>query len=148
MGSFSRIDCDDLIVAIPIIIGFVVLMLERWKLNVLSFGEHEAKSLGINTKRVRTIVIFASTLVVGCSVAVSGIVGWVGLVIPHLARAIVGPNYRALLPASMVLGAGYLLLVDDVCRLVSAVEVPVGILTAIIGVPFFVFIFRRNTKGW
>lgn len=148
MGSFAREDMDDMVVALPILFGFVLLMLERWKLNVLSFGEHEAKSLGVNTRRVRTIVIFASTLVVGCSVAVSGIVGWVGLVIPHLARAIVGPNYKVLLPASMVLGATYLLLVDDVCRLVSAIELPIGILTAIIGVPFFVFIFRRNTKGW
>ena len=149
MGSFSRIDQMDLAtVAVPILIGFAVLMLERWKLNVLSFGEDEAKSLGINTARVRTVVIFASTLIVGCSVAVSGIVGWVGLVIPHLARAIVGPNYRVLLPASMLIGAGYLLVVDDLCRLVSSIEIPIGILTAIIGVPFFIFIFRRNTKGW
>lgn len=149
MGSFSRIDQNDLIVVIaPMLLGFALLMLERWKLNVLSFGEDEAKSLGINTARVRLIVIFASTLIVACSVAISGIVGWVGLVIPHLARAIVGPNYRVLLPTSMFIGAGYLLLVDNICRLVSTVEIPIGILTAIIGVPFFIFIFRRNTKGW
>lgn len=149
MGSFSRIDQADFgVVVLPMLAGFVLLMMERWKLNVLSFGEEEAKSLGINTKRVRTVVIFASTLVVACSVAVSGIVGWVGLVIPHLARAVVGPNYRVLLPASMLIGASYLLVIDDIARLVSSTEIPIGILTAIFGVPFFIIIFRKNEKGW
>lgn len=149
MGSFSRIDQTDFwMILVPMVLGFVLLLMERWKLNVLSFGEEEAKSLGINTRRVRLIVIFASTLIVACSVAVSGIVGWVGLVIPHLARAIVGPNYKVLLPASMFIGASYLLLVDDLARLVSSIEIPIGILTAILGVPFFIFIFRHNMKGW
>lgn len=149
MGSFSRINQTDLTVIVaPMLAGFVLLMLERWKLNVLSFGEEEARSLGVNTGRVRLIVIFASTLIVACSVAVSGIVGWVGLVIPHLARSIVGPNYKVLLPTSMFIGAGYLLIVDDLCRLMASTEIPIGILTAIIGVPFFIFIFRHNIKGW
>lgn len=148
MGSFSRIDNGDLLIFWPMLVGFAVLILERWKLNVMSFGEKEAKSLGVNVGRVRLAVIFASTLLVGCSVAVSGIVGWVGLVIPHLARAIVGPNYKALLPTSMLIGAAYLLVVDDFCRMITTVDIPIGILTAIIGVPFFVFIFKRNTKGW
>ena len=149
MGSFSRINQTDLAVIVaPMLAGFVLLMLERWKLNVLSFGEEEARSLGVNTGRVRLIVIFASTLIVACSVAVAGIVGWVGLVIPHLARSIVGPNYKVLLPTSMFIGAGYLLIVDDLCRLMASTEIPIGILTAIIGVPFFIFIFRHNIKGW
>ncbi len=149
MGSFARIDQNDFaMVVLPMLAGFVLLMLERWKLNVLSFGEEEAKSLGINTRSVRLAVIFASTLVVACSVAVSGIVGWVGLVIPHLARAVVGPNYRVLLPASMLIGASYLLVIDNIARLVSSTEIPIGILTAVLGVPFFIFIFRRNEKGW
>ena len=149
MGSFSRINQTDLTVIVaPMLAGFVLLMLERWKLNVLSFGEEEARSLGVNTGRVRLIVIFASTLIVACSVAVAGIVGWVGLVIPHLARSIVGPNYKVLLPTSMFIGAGYLLIVDDLCRLMASTEIPIGILTAIIGVPFFIFIFRHNIKGW
>lgn len=149
MGSFSRINQTDLAVIVaPMLAGFVLLMLERWKLNVLSFGEEEARSLGVNTGRVRLIVIFASTLIVACSVAVAGIVGWVGLVIPHLARSIVGPNYKVLLPTSMFIGAGYLLIVDDLCRLMASAEIPIGILTAIIGVPFFIFIFRHNIKGW
>ena len=149
MGSFSRINQTDLAVIVaPMLAGFVLLMLERWELNVLSFGEEEARSLGVNTGRVRLIVIFASTLIVACSVAVAGIVGWVGLVIPHLARSIVGPNYKVLLPTSMFIGAGYLLIVDDLCRLMASTEIPIGILTAIIGVPFFIFIFRHNIKGW
>ena len=149
MGSFSRINQADLAVIVaPMLAGFVLLMLERWKLNVLSFGEEEARSLGVKTGRVRLIVIFASTLIVACSVAVAGIVGWVGLVIPHLARSIVGPNYKVLLPTSMFIGAGYLLIVDDLCRLMASTEIPIGILTAIIGVPFFIFIFRHNIKGW
>ncbi|MDO4443247.1 MAG: iron ABC transporter permease [Slackia sp.] len=149
MGGFSRVDQNDLFaIIIPMFAGFGVLMLERWKLNALSFGEEEARSLGINVSRVRLVVIFASTLIVSVSVAVSGVVGWVGLVIPHLARAIVGPNYRALIPASMFIGASYLLLVDDLCRMLLSLEIPIGILTAIIGVPFFIVIFKHNMKGW
>lgn len=149
MGSFASVSDGDMkAIIIPMVCGFLLLLLESWKLNVLSFGDEEARSMGIKTKRVRLVVIFASTLIVSCSVAVSGIVGWVGLVIPHLARALVGPNYRALLPASMVIGASYLLLVDNLARLIATVEIPIGILTSIIGVPFFIFIFKRNQKGW
>lgn len=149
MGSFSRVGPDDFwMIIVPMIAGFGLLLIERWKLNVLSFGEEEAKSLGVNVNRVRLVVIFASTLIVACSVAVSGVVGWVGLVIPHLARSLVGPNYKVLLPASMVIGASYLLIVDNIARLMSTTEIPIGILTAIIGVPFFIVIFRHNIKGW
>lgn len=149
MGSFHGIDQRDLaLVILPMLIGFVILLSQSWKLNVLSFGEEEARSMGIRTGRVRLIVIFASTLIVSCAVSVSGVIGWVGLVIPHLARAIVGPNYKKLLPASVFVGAVYLLLVDDIARNVTVTEIPIGILTAILGVPFFVFIFKRNMKGW
>lgn len=149
MGGFSRVDQYDMFaILLPMALGFAILLLERWKLNAMSFGEEEAKSLGINVARVRTTVIFASTLIVSVSVAVSGIVGWVGLVIPHLARALVGPNYRVLIPASMAIGAIYLLLVDDVCRMLLSLEIPIGILTSIIGVPFFIIIFKHNMKGW
>lgn len=149
MGSFASEDAEQLkAVVIPIICGFALLLLESWKLNVLSFGDEEARSMGIDTSVVRLVVIFASTLIVSCSVAVSGIVGWVGLVVPHLARALVGPNYRVLLPASMVIGSGFLLIVDDIARLLLTVEIPIGILTSILGVPFFVIIFRHNMRGW
>lgn len=149
MGSFNRVDkWDFLLVVGPMILGFVLLMLERWRLNVMSFGEDEARALGINTKRTRLVVIFAATLVTACSVSIAGIIGYVGLVVPHLARAIVGPNYRALLPASMCIGAAFLLVVDDFSRLMFATEVPIGILTSIVGVPFFIFIYRKNLRGW
>lgn len=149
MGSFSGANLADLSVAvIPMAVGFVLLMLERWKLNVLSLGEEEARSLGINTARVRFLVIVAATLLTSVSVAVSGVIGWIGLVIPHLARAVVGPDYRKLLPASMILGATYLLIVDDIARCLLTMEIPIGILTAILGVPFFIFIFHHNSKGW
>ncbi len=149
MGSFASIDQRDLALCfLPMLIGFSLLLTQRAKLNVLSFGEEEARSLGVNTRRTRFLVIFASTLLSSSSVAIAGIVGWIGLVIPHLARAIVGPNYRVLLPTAMAVGAGYLLIVDDFARLLTTLEIPIGILTAILGVPFFVIIFRHNMRGW
>ena len=149
MGSFAGITVTDfLIILLPMLIGFALLMSQRWKLNVLSFGEEEARSLGINTGRTRLIVIFAATLLSSCSVAVAGIIGWIGLVVPHLARAIVGPNYRLLLPTTLAVGAVFLLIVDDVARMLYSVEIPIGLLTSILGVPFFIFIYRKNMRGW
>lgn len=149
MGSFASINVSDLLAClVPIVVGFVILLSQAWKLNVLSFGDEEARALGVKTGRTRLLVIFASTLVTSASVAVAGIVGWIGLVIPHLARAIVGPNYKVLLPTSMFVGAVYLLIVDNIARLALSVEIPIGILTAILGVPFFVVIFKHNMKGW
>ena len=149
MGSFANIDSKDLkLCLLPMLIGFGILLFQSWKLNVLSFGDEEARTMGINTGRTRILVILAATLLTSVSVAMAGVVGWIGLVIPHLARAIVGPNYKALLPSSMFVGAVYLLIVDDIARLLVSVEIPIGILTAIMGVPFFVFIFKRNMKGW
>ena len=149
MGSFNRASNSYLLAAFfPILVGFIILLLQSWKLNVLSFGDDEARAMGINTKRVRLIVILASTLLSSASVAVAGMVGWVGLVVPHLARAIVGPNYKVLLPTSMFIGATYLLIIDDIARNIAAIEIPLGILTSLLGVPFFIFIFRRNMKGW
>lgn len=149
MGSFANVNAGDFLVSLlPMLIGFVILMSQSWKLNVLSFGDEEARAMGVKTRSTRLLVIFASTLITSASVAVAGIVGWIGLVIPHLARAIVGPNYKVLLPCSMVVGAVYLLLVDNIARLAMTVEVPIGILTAILGVPFFVVIFKHNMKGW
>jgi len=149
MGSFSSVNSQDLLWSIiPLLCGFILLFLQRWHLNVLSFGDEEARAMGVNTRRVRLIVIFASTLLTAVSVAVAGIIGWVGLVIPHLARAIVGPNYKVLLPAVAFIGATYLLVIDDIARLVTTVEIPIGILTAFIGVPVFLIIFRYSMKGW
>ncbi|MGV8083950.1 MAG: FecCD family ABC transporter permease [Coriobacteriia bacterium] len=149
MGSFASIGKRDLVaILLPMLIGFGLLMTQRWRLNVLSFGEEEARSMGVNTRITRLLVIFGSTLIVSTSVAVAGVIGWIGLVIPHLGRALVGPNYRVLLPVSVLLGSSYLLFVDDIARLAMSVELPIGILTAILGVPFFVVIFRHNVRGW
>lgn len=149
MGSFAGANQRDLAIAVlPMLIGFALLFMERWKLNVLSLGEEEARSLGVNTKRTRLIVIVAATLLASISVAVAGVIGWIGLVIPHLARALVGPNYKRLIPASMLLGSAYLLVVDDFARCLLSMEIPIGILTALLGVPFFTLIFHHNSKGW
>ena len=149
MGSFNRVDGDDLLVSVvPLAVGFVILMAMSWRLNALSFGDDEARAMGVNTRATRLLVIFASTLLASVSVAVAGIIGYVGLVVPHLARAIVGPNYKALLPTSMFVGAFFLLVIDDIARVALSVEIPIGILTAIVGVPFFVVIFRNQMRGW
>lgn len=149
MGSFSSVNVKDAFSIIPpLIIAYIILFSMRWKLNVLSFGEEEAKSMGINTRQVRRLVIIAATLITAASVSVCGMIGWIGLVIPHLGRALVGPNYKVLLPVSALLGSSYLLIVDNIARCTWSVELPIGILTAILGVPFFVVIFRHNAKGW
>jgi iron complex transport system permease protein len=149
MGGLSAIRMKDLeIVLIPMIIGAVPLLLLRWKLNVLSFGDEEAQAMGIDTSRLRFITIICSTLLTASTVCIGGIIGWVGLVIPHLARMIVGPNYRILLPASLLIGGLYLLIVDNVARCMFALEIPLGILTAVIGAPFFIYLLMHGKRGW
>ena len=147
MGSFNVMNKAKLFsILIPIGAGFLILFLVRWQLNVLSFGEDEASSLGIKTKRIRSMVIIASTLITASCVSVCGMVGWVGLVIPHAGRALAGPDYRRLLPVCAIVGSTFLLLVDDVARTAFMVELPIGILTSFIGVPFFMFIFKSGVN--
>jgi iron complex transport system permease protein len=147
MGSFNTINNARLMsLLLPMGTGFALLFFMRWQLNVLSFGEEEARSLGINTRRVRSLVIIASTLITASCVSVCGMVGWVGLVIPHLGRAFAGPNFKRLIPLCAILGSTFLLLVDNVARTAFTVELPIGILTSFIGVPFFFLIFKYNQK--
>jgi len=147
MGSFNTMNQTRLTsILIPMGIGYITLFFMRWQLNVLSFGEEEARSMGIKTQRVRALVIAASTLITASCVSVCGMVGWIGLVIPHLARSIAGPNFNRLIPVCVILGSTFLLIVDNVARMAFTVELPIGILTSFIGVPFFFFIFRNNTK--
>lgn len=149
MGSLASITPQDInMVVVPIMAGMILLFLLRWRLNVMAMGEEEAQVLGLNTRRLKAIVILCCTLMTAASVSISGLIGWVGLVIPHLARMIVGPNYRVLLPASILLGGGYLLLVDDLARLLASMEIPLGILTALIGVPFFLYLLLNSKWGW
>ena len=149
MGSFNTMNRARLFsILIPIGVGFLILFFMRWQLNVLSFGEEEARSLGIKTRRVQSLVIVASTLITASCVSVCGMVGWVGLVIPHVARALAGPNFKRLIPICAILGSTFLLLVDNIARTAFTVELPIGILTSVIGVPFFFFIFRYGSgKG-
>lgn len=149
MGGLSSVSTKDmLILLIPMILGAIPLFLLRWKLNVLSFGEEEAQALGINTQKIRLIIIFCSTLLSAASVAIGGMIGWIGLIIPHVARLIVGPNYKLLLPASAIIGATFLLIVDNIARSLLTVEIPLGILTSLIGAPFFLYLLLKGRRAW
>lgn len=148
MGSLASIRQQDvLFAAIPILLGLMPLWLLRWRLNILTMGDEEARSLGIHTKRLRLYVICCATLVTAASVAVSGMIGWIGLVIPHLARKMVGNDNRILMPASMLLGGIYLLIVDTLARLIAASEIPLGILTSFVGAPFFLLLMLRRRRS-
>lgn len=145
MGSLNGTTPEDVFFVIwPMILGLVPLFLLRWRVNILTLGDEEAKTMGVNAKRLRTIVILCATLITAASVSVSGMIGWVGLVIPHLTRRIVGNNYKYLMPASMLFGAIFLLLVDDVSRNLLATEIPIGILTSLIGAPFFIYLMSKD----
>ena len=149
MGSLATITSrDTVLLMIPMVLGLSVLFLVRWKINVLALGEEEARALGVETGRLRIITVLAATLCTASAVAVSGIIGWVGLVIPHLARMITGPDYRKLIPVSFSLGASYLLLIDDIARNITASEIPIGILTATIGAPVFALVLKKSALGW
>ncbi len=149
MGSLASITVDKLImISVPIIIGVVVLMLLRWRINLLSMGDEEAQALGLNPSRTRLVVIAACTLLTSAAVSISGIIGWLGLVIPHMTRMIVGPDNKILIPASLSLGASFLLLIDNISRAVISIEIPIGILTAVIGVPIFLYLLRTGYSEW
>jgi iron complex transport system permease protein len=145
MGSLSGTTRKDLtFVIFPMALGLIPLFLLRWRINILTLGDDEAHTIGINTNLVRLIVIICSTLITAASVSVSGMIGWVGLVIPHLSRKFVGNNYKHLMPATMIFGAIFMLIVDDVSRNLLATEIPLGILTAFIGAPFFLYLITRK----
>lgn len=149
MGSLNNILMDDVyLIALPFIVGLIPLCLIRWKLNLLAFGDEEAKSMGVNTEALRLIVIFCTTLLTASSVAISGMIGWVGLVIPHFARSIVGPNYQILLPVTLLIGGSFLLIVDTLARTILPMEIPLGILTSLIGAPFFIYLLVHSRRGW
>lgn len=149
MGSLASPGWHKLIWGLPLIlIGIAVLYALRWRLNVLSLSDVEAHALGVNLKRMRWTVIFAATLITAASVSLAGIIGWVGLVIPHVARMIIGSNHQVLIPATISLGAGYLLVIDTIARTSTAAEIPLSILTAVIGAPFFAWLLKRSKGGW
>jgi iron complex transport system permease protein len=149
MGSVAGADNSEVfIAAIPIILGISILLVLRWRLNILAMGDEEAKALGIETQKLRFIIICCCTMITAAAVSISGIIGWVGLIIPHISRILVGPDHKNLLPATICLGAAFLLLVDNISRTLLITEVPIGILTAIIGAPFFLYLLRRGYGKW
>ena len=145
MGSLNGTKPEDVWFAlVPMTVGLVPLILLRWRINILTLGDEEARTMGINARNLRATVILSATLVTAAAVAVSGVIGWVGLVIPHLTRRLVGNNYQNLMPASMLMGGIFLLLVDNVSRNLFATEIPIGILTSFIGAPFFLYLITRG----
>ncbi|MEA4966053.1 MAG: iron ABC transporter permease [Oscillospiraceae bacterium] len=147
MGSLNNKTFREVgFAAIPALIGLLPLLLLRWQINVLTFGDEEARAMGVHPALVRLIVILSATLITAGCVAVSGVIGWIGLVIPHFSRRYIGNDYRLLLPCSMLGGAVFLLLVDDLSRNLQQTEIPLGILTALTGVPFFIYLMLGEEK--
>ena len=145
MGSLSGTRLADVArIAPAMAAGLLPLFLLRWKLNLLTLGDDEARAMGVNAPRLRFLTVVCATLVTAASIAVSGMIGWVGLVVPHLCRKLVGSNFRVLLPCSMLAGAAFLLLVDNLSRNLLATEIPIGILTAFTGAPFFLYLMLRK----
>lgn len=150
LGSFATADYARLaIVAITTGLGGVVLLVLSWRINLLSLGDDDAAALGVRVRPTRRAILVAACVVIAGQVAVSGVIGWVGLVIPHVARMLTGADHRRLLPASMLIGAAYMIIVDDLARSLTAAEIPLGILTALVGAPIFVVLLRTlQRKGW
>lgn len=149
LGSLASISPRDLGMAAPLaLLGLAPMVLLRWRMNLLALPDDEAKALGVDTVRLRTLVVAAATLMTASAVAVSGIVGWVGLLVPHAARLLVGPDFGRLLPLAMLLGAAFLLAVDTLARSAATVEIPPGVLTALLGTPFFLWLFAVSRRRW
>ncbi len=149
LGSLAGTDRTDLLPLFgPIALGTAVLLALRWRMNVMSLPEEEAQALGVSTGPLRLAIVAAATLVTSASVAAAGIIGWVGLIVPHMARFLVGPEFGRLVPTAALLGGGYLLLIDTLARSAAQVEIPLGILTAVIGTPVFIWLLMSARKSW
>lgn len=148
MGSLTGARLSDVrFAAVPMAVGAAALLALRWRINLLTMGDDEARTMGVNARRLRVAVMVAATLLTAASVSVSGMIGWVGLVVPHVTRMVIGCDYRRLLPASMLAGASFLLVVDNVARLTYTAEIPIGILTAFLGAPFFLYLIMARRRG-
>ncbi len=145
MGSLSGTRMGTVrFAAVCMAVGLVPLLLLRWRMNLLTLSPDEARAMGVHTERLRLAVILSSTVLTAAAVSVSGMIGWVGLVIPHLSRRIVGSDCRRLMPMSCLFGAAFLLLVDNMARCLTATEIPIGILTAFVGAPFFIYLMVKG----
>jgi len=149
LGSLAAANVSDLLPLFgPVAFGTAVLVALRWRMNVMSLPEEEARTLGVPTGPLRVAIVAAATLTTSASVATAGIIGWVGLVVPHLARSLVGPDFARLLPTAAILGGGYLLVIDTLARTAAEVEIPLGILTAVVGTPFFIWLLASMQRTW
>ena len=147
MGSLTSVRRRDVLFAAgPILLGLVPLLLLRWRINLLTLSDAEARTMGVDTRRLRLVVIACATLMTAASVAVSGMIGWVGLVIPHFCRILFGYDYRRLLPGCALLGAGFLIVVDTLARTLTTAEIPLGILTSFVGAPVFLYLILTGGK--
>ncbi len=145
MGSLASAKWTDVRFIMPVFfVGVIPIYILRWRMNLLTLGEEEAKTLGISVEQTRMVLILCATLLTAAAVSVSGMIGWVGLVIPHVARKLVGNDYRKLVPMSMLAGASFLLIVDDVARTIVSVEIPLGILTSVVGAPSFLYLIYKE----
>ena len=149
LGSLAAVGPSDLPPLFgPVTLGTLVLIALRWRMNVMSLPDEEARALGVPTGPLRIAIVAAATLVTSASVATAGIIGWVGLVVPHIARTLVGPDFGRLIPAAALIGGGFLLAIDTLARSAAAVEIPLGILTAFVGTPFFIWLLASVSKTW
>jgi iron complex transport system permease protein len=149
LGSLASVNRGDLLSILPaVVIGLVPMVLLRWRMDLMTLDDDEARALGVETARLRLVLIAAATLMTAAAVSISGIIGWIGLLVPHVARTLVGPDFARLLPATLMLGGGYLVAIDTLARTMAAIEVPLGILTAAIGAPFFLWLLLAARRGW
>lgn len=150
LGSFANADWSAVVtIAVPFFVAATMLVMMSWRLNLLSLDDLDASMLGVNVTRLRWLIIFLVTLLIASQVAVSGGIGWVGLIIPHFARMIFGADHRTLLPASALLGGIYVVAMDDIARTASNQEIPIGLLTALVGTPIFAWLLHKNrNRGW
>ncbi|ALM76518.1 FecCD family ABC transporter permease [Thermococcus barophilus] len=148
MGSFADADWHSVKIAFPVIfLGCLLVYLMRWQLNVMSFGE-EAKIVGVETEKLKFAFIIIISLITAVSVAFCGIIGWVGLMIPHIVRMAFGPDHKTLIPLTITVGASFMVLADTLARSIATYEIPIGILTTILGIPFFAYLLRKTGGGW
>jgi iron complex transport system permease protein len=149
LGGLSAITRGDVHAVAPAIVaGIVPLWLLRWRMNLLSLADEEATALGVDVRRLRVVLVAAATLITAAAVSISGTIGWVGLVVPHVARLLVGPDFRRLLPMALVLGAAFLVAADTIARTAASIEIPLGVLTAVTGAPFFLWLLARSRRAW
>lgn len=149
MGSMASVSYKTILTGVPfIVVGVVIIYLLRWRLNILALSEDEAKTMGIKVSQLRWVIIIASTLITASAVSMCGQVGWIGLLIPHISRMLVGTNHKRVIPVSISLGASYMIIIDTFARSMVATEIPLSILTAIVGAPFFAYLLRKTGGGW